>query len=606
MTVNVKNLVPKPESLTYAFRFDRNQNTPPAASETTPDSTFTYQRPGTYTILQYGSANGTGFSQCKDIVVKETRGPNAEIIACQSGKVRLTILNDEIARAYDAIEINWGDGAKQTVNIKTNTAAYFDHNYAGGSARPAIILKGAYTTGQCATSLKETRITANTPPPTLASIRILSVEMPASGDAKVIYDGMEGVETKLYVAKGTDDFTATSKSGQTGGLQSASVTSLDPKQLYRFQLWSTDICGNVIKSPVVSSIVMREGAMSLDEIISVEWEHEENGGRLIEYQLKRNGAVISSTSDRRTFEDTDVKCGNTYEYEVVAIIENDVRSYSAPITLEPKTAAPADITEAMVTVKDDNTISTRVELSGEGLTSSYNLIVERAVLGSSNFQVVSPENNQSLQWGDSQVNTTQSSYCYRFQYENACKLKSPAFSAPVCSILLSTNTPDIIWTSNAPFLMPVESYDLQQIDESGNVIDALPKALSTSHTLDLASQSVYGYRIEARTDGGNLTSISNLLTFRSDAIIQVPDAFTPNGDAYNERFEAKAYFVKDFSMSVFSRWGEVIFHSNDIAQGWDGNVKAGKAPAGYYLYKIEVTSATGETMVKNGSFLLIR
>ncbi|MNL36920.1 hypothetical protein D3C87_1590360 [compost metagenome] len=59
-------------------------------------------------------------------------------------------------------------------------------------------------------------------------------------------------------------------------------------------------------------------------------------------------------------------------------------------------------------------------------------------------------------------------------------------------------------------------------------------------------------------------------------------------------------------MSVFSRWGEVIYHTDDIAEGWDGNVKTGKAPGGYYLYKIEATNATGQTMVKNGSFLLIR
>ncbi|MCF0072504.1 gliding motility-associated C-terminal domain-containing protein [Dyadobacter sp. CY261] len=604
LTVNVKNLVPKPESLTYAFRFDRNQNTPPNTSETTQDSTFTYQIPGTYTILQYGSANGTGFSQCKDVVVKETRGPNAEIIACQNGKVRLTIASDDISKAYDAIEINWGDGAKQSVNIKTSTTAYFDHTYAG--ARPAITLRGTYTNGQCSTSTNTTTLDANTPPPSLEAIRILNVSMPASGDAKVIYEGIEGVETKLYIAKGDGDLTFTNKSGQTGGTQSASVPLLDPKVVYRFQLWSTDICGNIIKSPIVSSMTIKQGGLSLDEIIALEWENEPNTAGLVEYQLKRNGAVIFTTADKRSFEDTDVKCGNTYQYEIVAIVENDVRSYSAPISLDPKTSAPADINNAVVTVKDENTIGTKVELSGEGLTSSYNLIVERALLGSTSFEIVSPANNQSLQWDDANVSTSRNSYCYRFQYENACKLKSPSFSAPVCSILLTTNTPNIVWNPDAPFINPVESYDLQQVDEPGNLINVIPKGLSTSHTLDLASQSDFGYRIEAKSPGGNFTSLSNVLNFRSEAILLIPDAFTPNGDSYNERFEVKAYFVKDFSMSVFSRWGEVIFHSTDIAEGWDGNVKTGKAPGGYYLYKIEATNSSGQTVVKNGSFLLIR
>lgn len=606
MTVNVKNLVPKPESLTYAFRFDRNQNSPPNVSETTQDSTFTYQAPGVYTILQYGSVKDVaGFSLCKDVTVKETRGPKGELITCPNGKARVTLGDDPVTKAYDAVTINWGDGKTQNVNLKTNTTAFFEHTYASASNVPAITLKGSYTNSVCSAESNTTTLTASAVQ-SLASIRIRSVEMPASGDAKVIYDGMEGIETKVYMAQGKGDFSYTNQSGQTGGAQSATVAQLDPKVVYRFQLWSTDICGNVVKSPIVSSIVIRQGGLSLDEIISLEWESEPNTNGLAEYQLKRNDAVIFNTPDMLSYEDTDVKCGNTYQYEIVAIVENDVRSYSAPISLAPKTSEPGDITNAQVTVMDDNTISTKVELSGEGLTSAYNLIVERALLGSTNFELVSPADNQSLQWDDTNVNTSQNSYCYRFQYENACKMKSPSFSTPVCSILLSNNAPDIVWNPEPPFISTIETYNLQQVDQSGNVIDETPKGLSTSHTLDLASQSEFGYRIEARSSDGNFTSLSNLLNFRSEAILLVPDAFTPNGDAYNERFEVKAYFIKDFKMSVFSRWGEVIYHSEDIAEGWDGNVKTGKAPGGYYLYKIEATNATGQTVVKNGSFLLIR
>lgn len=605
MTVNVKNRVPKPENLTYAFRFDRNQNTPPSLSETTQDSSFTYPTPGTYTILQYGSAGGTGFSACADVTVKETRGPKGELITCPNGKAMVTLGDDPVTKAYDVVTINWGDGKTVDVNLKTNTAAFFENTYKPGSF-PAITLKGSYTNSVCNAEASTTTLTA-AGAQSLSSIRIRAVEMPEDGNAKVIYDGMDGIETKVYVAKGNGEFAFTNQSRQTGGVQSVSVPSLDPKAVYRFQLRSTDICGNVITSPIVSSVVIKEGRLSLDEIISLEWETESNTDGEVEFQLKRNGAVIFTIPPgKRSYEDTDVKCGNTYRYEIVTIINNDVRSYSAPISLAPKSSAPGDITNAVVTVNDNNTIGTKVELSGEGLTSEYNLVVERALLGSTNFEVVSPANNQSLQWDDTNVNTSQNSYCYRFQYENACKMKSPSFSTPVCSILLTTNTPDIVWNPEAPFISTVETYTLQQVDDGGNVVNETPKGLSTNHTLDLASQSDFGYRIEAKSSDGNFTSLSNVLNFRSEAILLIPDAFTPNGDAYNERFEVKAYFVKDFKMSVFSRWGEVVYHSEDIAEGWDGNIKTGKAPGGYYLYKIEATNATGQTVVKNGSFLLIR
>lgn len=607
MTVTIKSQMTNAESETYSYNFDRASTSPPPPQDRSYDLTHVYNVPGTYTILQYGSIKDVGgFSLCKDVVVKETRGPRAEIIACTNGKVRLTIGSDEITKAYDAVEINWGDGKKETVNLKTGTADFFDHSYPAGGSQPAITLKGIYTNSQCSQEANLTTISGNTPPQSLSSIRIRSVEMPANGDAKILYEGMEGIETKVYIAKGDGEFIFTNKSGQTGGPQSVSVPLLDPRQVYRFKLMSTDICGNVIESPAVSSMVVKEGTLSLDEIISVAWEHARNTDQLVEYQLKRNGAVVFTSADKLSYEDTDVKCGNTYQYEIVAIIENDVRSYSAPFSLEPKTSVPSDILKASVTVKEGNMIGTKVEISGEGLTSSYNLIVERALLGNQNFEVVSPPNNQSLQWDDTNVSTSQNSYCYRFQYENACKLKSPNFSAPICSILLKAQTPDIVWNADAPYLATIGFYELQETDASGNLVNAIPKQLNTSHTLDLSSQSDFSYRVEAKSLDGNYTSVSNVLNFKSEPIILVPDAFTPNGDAYNERFEVKAYFVKDFNMSVFSRWGEVVYRSTNADDGWDGNLGKGKAPGGYYLYKIEATNASGEAVIKKGSFLLIR
>jgi gliding motility-associated-like protein len=607
MQVTVTSQMANAESETYSYNFDRKRTTPPDEKDRSYDFSHIYELPGTYTILQYGSIKDVGgFTACKDVTVKETRGPKAELIACPNGKVRLTLISDNISAAYDAIEISWGDGGKQTVNLKTNTAAYFDHTYVPANNRPAITLKGIYTNGQCAQSTNVTTINNDTPPPSLATIRIRNVEMPANGDAKILYDGMDGIETKVFIALGDGNFIFTNKSGKTGGPQSVNVPLLDPKQVYRFKLVSTDICGNEVESPIVSSMVIKEGGLSLDEIISVAWEHGQNTDQLVEYQLKRNGVVVFTTADKRSYEDTDVKCGNTYQYEIIAIINNDVRSYSAPLSMEPKTSAPETIGKASVTVKDATTISTKVELSGEGLTSTYNLLVERALLGSQDFQQISPPGNQSLQFDDSGVSTSENAYCYRFQYENACKLKSPSYSTPVCSILLTTRPPEMVWNADSPFTDAVGSYDLQETDEQGNLINTIPKQLSTAHTVDLASQSSLSYRVQATSADGNFTSLSNILNFTSEAIILVPDAFTPNGDAYNERFEIKGYFIDNFKISVFNRWGEVVYHSEDMAEGWDGNVDSGKAPGGYYLYKIEAVNKSGEAVTRKGSFLLIR
>ncbi|MCF0049596.1 gliding motility-associated C-terminal domain-containing protein [Dyadobacter sp. LJ53] len=606
LTVNITNQMVNAENVTYAYDFNKNSTSPPEEKDRSFELSHVYDLPGTYTILQYGSIKDVaGFSLCKDVIVKENRAPKAELMTCNNGRARLTIISDSISQAYNAIEINWGDGSSQSVSIKNNGALFYDHQYATGGNFPAITVQGKYATGICTQGLKTT-LTKETAPQSLAKIRIRSVEMLPSGDAKILYDGMEGIATEIWIDKGDGQFVTTGKGGQSDGAQAATITGLNPQQIYRFKLSSKNFCENLIDSPVVSSMVVKEGAVSLDEIISVSWEHYPNTDNLLQYQLKRDGVVIFSSLDQLSYLDTDVKCGTTYQYEIVAIIENDVRSYSTPFSIAPKSAAPETITTASVTVKDEKTITTQVALSGEGLTSSYDLIVERATLGSQDFQQISQPDNQSLLFDDVDVNTSENAYCYRFTYENACNLRSPAFSAPVCSILLQNRITDVHWNADSPFTAGVASYNLIQMNDAGTVQDEIPKQLATSHMLDIESQSAFSFQVKAQSNDGNMESYSNVLSLRRNPIVLIPDAFTPNGDAHNERFEVKAYFVSTFSMSVFTRWGEVVFQTENSAESWDGNIKNEKAPGGYYLYKIEITDATGQQISKNGSFLLIR
>jgi gliding motility-associated-like protein len=609
LTVVVENLVPDPESLTYAYNFDKNRDTDPDPQDRSYASTYTYDQPGTYTILQYGSIKDKGgFTLCKDIVVNETEAPKGELVKCSNGLSKVTLVDDEIAASYDFIIVNWGDGTSAKVSLKNGDPLSVEHTYASGNNNGYnVTISGGYTDGKCQQSLKTNTLTPISASQALRDIRIRSLENFPNGDIKVVYDGKEGTPTEILIDKGDGQFVRTGRISQAGGAQSATFTDLTVGQIYKFALSRKDICGVAIMSSVVSSITIKEDPSSLDEIIAVSWEDGQNSDLVLQYQLKRDGVVIySSGYDQKSYLDTDVKCGNTYKYEVVTIIANDVRSYSAPVEIKPKTASPETISSASLTVKDDNTIVTQVQLAGEGLTSSYNLIVERAPLGNTDFQKVSPAGNQTLQFEDTGVKTGQSSYCYRFQYENACNLKAPDFSSPVCSILLGSNTQDVFWNGDSPFTWGVGSYDLIQMDENGNLQDELPKQLNTSHRLDLGTQTAFSFRVKAFSAGGNLTSFSNTINFRRDAIILIPDAFTPNGDAFNERFEVKAHFVSDFQMLVYNRWGEVVFQSHDINNGWDGNINDGKAPGGYYLYKIKMKDSYGQTISRDGSFLLIR
>jgi gliding motility-associated-like protein len=67
-------------------------------------------------------------------------------------------------------------------------------------------------------------------------------------------------------------------------------------------------------------------------------------------------------------------------------------------------------------------------------------------------------------------------------------------------------------------------------------------------------------------------------------------------------------YITKFELTVFNRWGEVIFQSNDIFDQWDGFSKRTnqKAPTGVYAYRILYTDLSGLTKDIVGSVHLIR
>ncbi|PCJ66649.1 MAG: hypothetical protein COA58_04110 [Bacteroidetes bacterium] len=86
----------------------------------------------------------------------------------------------------------------------------------------------------------------------------------------------------------------------------------------------------------------------------------------------------------------------------------------------------------------------------------------------------------------------------------------------------------------------------------------------------------------------------------------VPSAFTPNGDSRNDVFGPR--FVErhsDYSLNVYSRWGELLFHSTDVNESWDGTYKGQKCQLGAYIYVIGYSTAQQFKSVK-GTVTLLR
>ena len=89
--------------------------------------------------------------------------------------------------------------------------------------------------------------------------------------------------------------------------------------------------------------------------------------------------------------------------------------------------------------------------------------------------------------------------------------------------------------------------------------------------------------------------------------LYVPNVFTP-GEQSNNIFRVQGSEVIDFELYIYNRRGQIVFHTYDINQGWDGRFEGLECPQGAYVYRLRYRT----TIIQNswesmsGTLLLIR
>ena len=95
-----------------------------------------------------------------------------------------------------------------------------------------------------------------------------------------------------------------------------------------------------------------------------------------------------------------------------------------------------------------------------------------------------------------------------------------------------------------------------------------------------------------------------------DCYLDVPNAFTPNNDGSNDYFLPRQLMskgVRGFKMTIFNRWGQIVFETNNInGRGWDGKFNDKEQPTGVYIYSIDVTLQNGGIEKYTGNLTLLR
>jgi len=87
----------------------------------------------------------------------------------------------------------------------------------------------------------------------------------------------------------------------------------------------------------------------------------------------------------------------------------------------------------------------------------------------------------------------------------------------------------------------------------------------------------------------------SLLVTISESKLEMPNAFSPNGDGINDIYRAKRDYCSlvEFHAAIFNRWGQKLFEWDDPELGWDGKYKGKDVKQGVYFVVVKAKGADG-------------
>ena len=193
----------------------------------------------------------------------------------------------------------------------------------------------------------------------------------------------------------------------------------------------------------------------------------------------------------------------------------------------------------------------------------------------------------------------------------------------------------LVMTSNLQCSMPATSNAIGMTVHDVPVVTLPPDTVIAAHSSILLSPSFSGQvnqyqwipatglsdpSIPDPTASPVITTIYQLTVSNGDCVasatekvevfydLQMPNAFTPNGDGINDRYRVPPGIPATIiRLSVFNRSGALVFSTANSAEGWNGTFGGNPQPAGTYVWMLEyINPILKKTILKKGTLELIR
>lgn len=555
--------------------------------------THTYATAGTYNLsVNYQSLG----ADCITITIVPNTQPNFEIYSCSTRGARIRVFDN----AYQQYEIDFGDGSPVETLPFSNNILSRNNTYGGPppvtftTSVRGINLAAA---DNCTPSTQPFTPLAALPTPsinTLTSVDVANVTMNFTTAPNILY--------KLQIAINTGAFQTIQ---DLYGVNTFALSNLNlDANYYCFRLWAYNPCtpsGGTTFSNVVCTSKFSVTAVS--DINKLAWS---TGGSAINYIITRNNSPYGGSGTSKFFDDTDAICKTNYCYRVTT----DYGGGRTSVSLEKCATAFSDKVPTAI----DN-VSAEVSASGVELTWDQDpdfITTSYSIFRSSAGGAYAPYNTASSTAFADNVYVTSGMFCYVINYIDRCDNQS-ASGAEVCPIQLTAsndkyNAITLTWSPYTGWKNGVKNYLLKKFNLQGNVLESttLTDLTFLDNIPDAVNQYVRFVVTANPNEVGLTPSISNEVEIIKEANLYYPTAFTPNNDALNDGFLVSGQYIAKMNLSIFDRWGAMIYSSAKKDLPWDGKSSGRTMPASTYIWKAEITDLAGRTFSREGTVALIR
>ncbi len=176
--------------------------------------------------------------------------------------------------------------------------------------------------------------------------------------------------------------------------------------------------------------------------------------------------------------------------------------------------------------------------------------------------------------------------------------------------------PDFIFNPNQPTIVnPIVNFENTSFGSINGywTIDSLAKDTGNHISFVFPNDSIgiYNIGLDVISEHGCTASINKLIKIDGVILFYMPSAFTPNGDGVNEGYgpvvNGTDNFINSYTYSVYNRWGEQLFTTNNIGETWDGTYRGVPVKPDAYNYRVMIRSTFSAERIEHiGTFVVLR